>query len=58
MKRGGRRPQPRLSLATSGARRVITELKQRLERVAKLSTPLLLAAEPGSGDELCARFLH
>ncbi len=34
------------------------DLKQRLERVANLRTPVLLTGEPGSGIELAARFLH
>ncbi|MGZ8201638.1 MAG: sigma 54-interacting transcriptional regulator, partial [Burkholderiales bacterium] len=36
----------------------MNELKQRLERVANLRTPVLLVGEPGVGIELCARFLH
>jgi len=36
----------------------VTELKQRLERVANLKSPLMMVAEPGSGAELCARFVH
>jgi DNA-binding NtrC family response regulator len=34
------------------------DLKQRLERIANLRTPVLLVAEPGCGIELAARFLH
>jgi DNA-binding NtrC family response regulator len=37
---------------------VVAELKQRLERIANLKSPLLLTAEPGSGVELCAKFVH
>jgi DNA-binding NtrC family response regulator len=37
---------------------VVTELKQRLERVANLKSPLMIVAEPGSGAELCAKFVH
>jgi DNA-binding NtrC family response regulator len=37
---------------------VVAELKQRLERVANLKSPLLLTAEPGNSVELCAKFVH
>ena len=33
-------------------------MKQRLERVISLRTPLLLTGEPGCGIELAARFVH
>ena len=45
-------------LATLGRAPVVMELKQRLERIANLKSPLLLTAEPGSGVELCARLVH
>ncbi|MCC6856862.1 MAG: sigma-54-dependent Fis family transcriptional regulator, partial [Microbacteriaceae bacterium] len=51
-------PRPALSLESLGRAAAINELKQRLERVRSLRTPVLLAAESGSGAELCARFLH
>ena len=47
-----------LMLATLGRAPVVTELKQRLERVANLKSPVLMVGEPGSGVELCARFIH
>lgn len=50
--------KPTLLLATLGRASVMTELKQRLERIANLKSPLLLTAEPGSGVELCAKFVH
>ncbi len=50
--------KPTLLLATLGRAPVMTELKQRLERIANLKSPLLLTAEPGSGVELCAKFVH
>ena len=50
--------QPTLMLATLGRAPVVAELKQRLERVKGLRTPLLLTSEPGSGVEACARFVH
>lgn len=46
------------ALAGMGNGAMVAELKQRLEQVAKLSIPLLLAGETGSGAELCARYLH
>ena len=37
---------------------MIADLKKRLEQVVNLRTPLLLTSEPGTGVDLCARFLH
>jgi DNA-binding NtrC family response regulator len=51
-------PKPALSLASLGRAPLISDLKQRLERVGNLKMPVLLTAEPGCGVELCARFLH
>ena len=58
LKHGGAEPPASLSLAALGRANVIAELKQRLERVATLRTPVLLVAEPGCGIEVCARVLH
>jgi len=58
LKHGGEQVRPALSLASLGRGPLIAELKQRLERVANLRTPLLLMGEPGCGMELAARFLH
>ena len=58
LKSGAQQPKPELSLAALGRGAVIAGLRQRLERLAGLRTPLLLTGEPGSGLELCARFLH
>jgi len=58
LKRGEPQAKPMLMLATLGRAAVVTELKQRLERVANLKSPLMMVAEPGSGAELCARFVH
>jgi two-component system, NtrC family, nitrogen regulation response regulator NtrX len=58
LKHGGEQSRPALSLASLGRGALIAELKQRLERVANLRTPLLLTGEPGCGIELAARFLH
>ena len=58
LKHGAEQPQPALSLASLGRAPLIVDLKQRLERVANLKTPVLLTGEPGSGIELAARFLH
>ena len=58
LKHGGEPAQPALSLAMLGRAPLIAELKQRLERVAPLRSPLLLTGEPGCGVELAARFLH
>ncbi len=58
LKHGGEQSRPALSLASLGRGTLIAELKQRLERVLNLRTPLLLMGEPGCGIELAARFLH
>src|SRR5690349_12805895 len=58
LRHGGEQPQPGLSLASLGRGALITDLKQRLERIVNLRTPVLLVAEPGCGIELAARFLH
>jgi DNA-binding NtrC family response regulator len=58
LKHGSEQPQASLSLAAFGRAAIVNELKQRLERVANLRTPVLLMGEPGVGIELCARFLH
>ena len=59
LKHGGEQPQqPALSFASLGRAPLVLELKQRLERVMTLRTPLLLTGEPGCGIELAARFLH
>ena len=58
LKRGEQQVKPTLILATLGRAPLVMELKLRLERVGNLKSPLLLVAEPGSGVELCARFVH
>ena len=58
LKRGEQQVKPTLILATLGRAPLVMELKLRLERVGNLKSPLLMVAEPGSGVELCARFVH
>jgi two-component system nitrogen regulation response regulator NtrX len=58
LKRGEQQVKPTLILATLGRAPVVMELKQRLERVGNLKAPLLMIAEPGSGADLCARYVH
>ena len=58
LKHGGEQAQPEWSLANLGRSQLIMDLKQRLERIAALRTPVLLLGEPGCGTEQCARFLH
>jgi len=56
---GGRvLPKTGLALVNLGRARVIQELRQRLEQVGRLRTPVLFTGEPGCGFELCARHLH
>jgi len=50
--------QPALDLAHLGKAPLIAELRQRLETIRNLKTPVLLTGEPGCGKTLCARFLH
>ncbi|MGH8685559.1 MAG: sigma-54-dependent transcriptional regulator, partial [Nitrosospira sp.] len=57
--RGGQvKPPTILPLASLGKGALIADLKKRLEQVTNLRTPLLLTGEPGTGVDLCARFLH
>jgi DNA-binding NtrC family response regulator len=58
LRSGEQQVKPTLMLATLGRAPVVIELKQRLERVTNLKSPLLLTAEPGCSVELCARFVH
>ena len=58
LRHSAEQPQPALSLASLGRGPLVVDLKQRLERIANLKTPVLLIGEPGSGIELAARFLH
>src|SRR5690606_35795759 len=58
LKHGEQLPRSDMTLANLGKSAVISELRQRLDQVAALKTPLLLIGEKGSGTELCARFLH
>jgi two-component system nitrogen regulation response regulator NtrX len=51
-------PKTGLSLVNLGRARVVQELRQRLDQVTRLRTPVLLVGEPGCGFELCARHLH
>src|SRR5258708_48273 len=56
---GGRvLPKTGLALVNLGRGRVIQELRQRLEQVARLRTPVLFIGDAGCGFELCARHLH
>ena len=51
-------PKPGLSFASLGRAKIIVDMRQRLEQVSRLKTPVLLTGEPGCGFELCARALH
>ncbi len=56
---GGRvLPKTGLALVNLGKARVIQDLRQRLEQVSRLRTPVLLVGDPGCGFEVCARHLH
>ena len=58
LRSGEQKAKPTLMLSTLGRAPIVNELKQRLEKIANLKTPLLLTGEPGTGIELCARFVH
>ncbi len=51
-------PRPGLSFVHLGRAKVISDLRQRLEQVSRLKTPVLLTGEAGCGFELCAKVLH
>ncbi len=51
-------PRPGTSLAALGRAPIIADLKQRLERITAMRTPVVLVGEPGCGIEICARALH
>ena len=51
-------PKTGLTLVNLGRARVIQDLRQRLEQVSRLRTPVLFVGDAGSGFELCARHLH
>ncbi len=51
-------PKAGLTLEHLGRAKSISELRQRVDQVARLKTPLLLSGEPGCGFELVARTLH
>jgi two-component system nitrogen regulation response regulator NtrX len=58
LKHGEQQPRSDMTLLNLGKSAVISDLRQRLDHVASLNTPLLLIGENGSGADLCARFLH
>jgi len=51
-------PKTGLAIVNLGRARVVQDLRQRLEQIGRLRTPVLLTGEPGCGFELCARHLH
>lgn len=51
-------PRAGLSLAQFGRARVIQDLRQRLDQVSRLRTPVLLVGEPGCGFDVAARHLR
>lgn len=51
-------PKSNMNLFQLGKSAVITELRQRLEQISLIKSPLLLIGEEGCGAELCAKFLH
>jgi two-component system nitrogen regulation response regulator NtrX len=60
IKRGVALPRrtPGMDLSALGKSPLIHELKKRLTQIAGNTAPVLLLGEPGSGFEICARFLH
>ncbi len=58
LKRGTAQIRPTLSLDSLGKAPPMLDLKQRLEQINGLRLPVLFVAEPGSGVDVCADFLH
>ena len=58
LKRGEAIAKPREGLAALGKSRAVSELKLRLDQVARTHGPVLLTGESGSGFDHCARVLH
>ena len=58
LQRGAPQIKPTLSLDSLGKAPLMLDFKQRLEQLSHVKPPVLFSAEPGSGAELCARFLH
>ncbi len=52
------RRAPSLELSALGKSQVVQDLKKRLAQIAGHTHPVLLSGEPGSGFDLCARYLH
>jgi two-component system nitrogen regulation response regulator NtrX len=52
------RRAPSFELSALGKSQVVLDLKKRLAQIAGHTHPVLLSGEPGSGFDLCARFLH
>ena len=52
------RRAPSFELSALGKSQVVQDLKKRLAQIAGHTHPVLLSGEPGSGFDLCARFLH
>ena len=56
---GGRAlPRAGLTMPQLGKARIVQELRQRLDQVSRLRTPVLLVGEPGCGFDIAARQLH
>jgi DNA-binding NtrC family response regulator len=51
-------PKTEMNLASLGKSQVINDLKQRLEKISRTNTPLLLMGNNGGSVELCGHFLH
>lgn len=41
-----------------GKSEIIQQLRARILKIAQHETPVLISGEPGTGKEICARFLH
>jgi DNA-binding NtrC family response regulator len=54
----GLRRQVRPVTEPIGKSEVIQRLRAQLLRVAQHDTPVLISGEPGTGKEICARYLH
>jgi len=58
LKKNGTRPHCQGTLDDLGRGALVSDLKKRLEMIARSQVPLILSGEDPSALEICARFLH
>ena len=58
LKKNGNRPHCQGTLDGLGRGALVSDLKKRLEMIARSQAPLILSGEDATALEICARFLH